>query len=197
MATQAKVVLGFEHAAWRDGQRSGNAFVQREGAVLDEVFDACDGTAQVAALGAFIALSPDERGAVRRELPALISAQASQIFGSALSETEQSYRDWAMEPYTCSLRDRREHRSHPERACYGAPELRQAYWDQRLFFGGSETSEIEGGYTEGALQAAERIAHELSSHDTAPIRPVSASHCETLDECSPNPIGTQAASLVA
>jgi monoamine oxidase len=162
MATEAKVVVSFEEASWRDAGYSGNAFVCHDDAVLDELFDACDARGESAALGGFVALSPAERGRCRYELPSLIRAQA--------------YRDWSTETFTCSLRDRREPAGESERALYGAPELRRARWEERLFFGGSETSEIEGGYLEGALHAAARITRELTRLDNAPAQTVVGSH---------------------
>ncbi|MET0390593.1 MAG: FAD-dependent oxidoreductase [Polyangiales bacterium] len=171
MATEAKVVATYDAPSWRSAGHSGSAFVCHPDAVLDELFDACEPRSGLAALGGFVALSPAERGCLRAELPALISRQLREVFGDALHERDQSYRDWATELHTCSLRDRHEHGLRPERATYGAPELRYARWDDRLFLGGSETSEVEGGYLEGALHAAQRITRELTHLDTAPARP--------------------------
>jgi monoamine oxidase len=173
MATEAKVVLSYEEAAWRSAGQSGNAFVCHEQAVLDELFDACDTRVEHAALGGFVALPPAERVRLRAELPALIREQVARVFGP-LEDTHQSYRDWATEPHTCSLRDRRELEPQPEQPAYGALELRRARWEDRLYFGSSETSEVEGGFLEGALHAAQRIARELTRLDNAPAQ--SAAH---------------------
>lgn len=170
MATQAKVVLSYEQAEWRDAGYSGNAFVCHDDAVLDEVFDACDPRSGAAALGGFVALDPAERVQLHDELPSLISEQVASVFGCEQRELAQSYRDWATELHTCSLRDRREQHSDHAEPTYGDAALRCSRWEQRLFFGGSETSEIEGGYLEGALHAAQRIARELTSLGSAPVQ---------------------------
>ena len=43
MAAQAKVVIPYDRAFWREAGQSGNAFVTHEQAVIGEIFDACDG----------------------------------------------------------------------------------------------------------------------------------------------------------
>ncbi len=43
MAAQAKVVIAYDRAFWREAGQSGNAFVTHEQAVIGEIFDACDG----------------------------------------------------------------------------------------------------------------------------------------------------------
>ncbi|MET0387772.1 MAG: FAD-dependent oxidoreductase [Polyangiales bacterium] len=175
MATQAKVALSFERPYWRRAGFSGNAFVQHPQTLLKEIFDACedrselaDGRAtSLAALGAFVALPPSERQGLTsqpagdRGLLARASEQVAQLFG-AEPPMLQLYRDWAAEPYTCSSRDYHTHCADPAPAKHGASELLKARWDHRLYFGGSETAEIEGGYMEGALHAAQRITRELS-----------------------------------
>lgn len=50
MAAQAKVVISYDRALWRDEGQSGNAFVTHEQAVIGEIFDACDSTSTKPAL---------------------------------------------------------------------------------------------------------------------------------------------------
>jgi monoamine oxidase len=155
MAAQAKVVIGYERPLWRESGESGNAFVTHEQAVVGEIFDACDITSTKAALGGFLALSPELREAFRDGLPLLMASQMVQVFGSALEGGEQHYQDWANEPFTCSTRDRsalgEEHRT------IANPMLRRALWDGKLYLGSSETAAQGAGYLEGALGAAQRI----------------------------------------
>ena len=102
MAAQAKVVISYDRPDWREAGQSGNAFVTHEQAVIGEIFDACDSTATKAALGGFLALSPELRQSFAAGLPMLMGSQMVQVFGAALEHGEQHYQDWATEPYTCS-----------------------------------------------------------------------------------------------
>jgi monoamine oxidase len=160
MAAQAKVVITYDRPSWRQAGQSGNAFVTHEQAAVGEIFDACDRMATKAALGGFLALSPEQRQTFAAGLPMLMGSQMVQVFGSALEHGEQYYRDWASEPYTCSSLDR----STPqgEHAGVSNPLLRRALWGEKLYLGGSETANHGAGYLEGALDAARRIDRALS-----------------------------------
>jgi monoamine oxidase len=153
MAAQAKVVITYDRAFWREAGHSGNAFVTHEQAVVGEIFDACDG--DTAALGGFLALSPELRASFSAGLPMLMDNQMAQVFGAALESGEQHYQDWAAEPFTCSELDRTSARS--EHGGTANPMLRRAQWGGRLYLGGSETASRGAGYLEGALEAAQRI----------------------------------------
>jgi monoamine oxidase len=166
MADRAKVVVAYEQAFWRQAGHSGNAFVGHEQAVLGEIFDACDASGDQAALGGFVALSPALRESFRDGLSLLMGNQMLQLFGSKLEHGEQHFQDWANEPYTCSALDRTPAAGHPE---YGNPLLRRAQWSGRLRLAGAETAAYAGGYMEGALESAARIARELG-HVQAPLK---------------------------
>ncbi|MFG1461897.1 FAD-dependent oxidoreductase [Xanthobacter sp. DSM 24535] len=160
MASRAKVMIAYPHAAWREAGLSGNAFVTHEQAVVGEVFDACDGRAEKAALGGFIALSPPLRESFAVGLPTLIDNQMVQLFGETGEGGTQYYQDWANEPFTCSTRDR--DAPVAEHSDMGNPLLRRPLWGGRLHFGGSETATTGAGYLEGALEAARRIERALT-----------------------------------
>jgi len=153
MAAQAKVMIAYGRAYWREAGHSGNAFVTHEQAVVGEIFDACDGDA--AALGGFLALSPELRSSFSAGLSLLMENQMAQVFGAALENGEQHYQDWATEPFTCSALDRASALS--EHVDVANPMLRRAQWNGRLYLGGSETASRGAGYLEGALEAARRI----------------------------------------
>jgi monoamine oxidase len=160
MAAQAKVVIVYDRPHWREAGYSGSAFVSHEQAVVGEIFDACDGSAAKAALGGFLALSPELRASFSVGLPMLMANQMAQVFGSALEEGEQHYQDWAIEPYTCSTLDRSSSRA--EHSDVANPMLRRAQWGGKLHLGSSETAARGAGYLEGALEAAERIDRALN-----------------------------------
>ncbi|MFA5952185.1 MAG: FAD-dependent oxidoreductase [Hyphomicrobium sp.] len=160
MAAQAKVVISYDRPYWREDGQSGNAFVHHEQAVVGEIFDACDSTSTKAALGGFLALTPELRQTFSVGLPMLMGSQMAQVFGPALEQGEQHYQDWANEPYTCSALDRSA--PHAEHAGIANPLLRRALWGGKLFIGGSETASYGAGYLEGAAEAAQRLDVALS-----------------------------------
>ncbi|MGA7808030.1 flavin monoamine oxidase family protein, partial [Bradyrhizobium sp.] len=133
MASQAKVVISYDRPYWREAGRSGNAFVTHEQAVIGEIFDACDARTGHAALGGFLALSPDLRESFSAGLPMLIASQMVQVFGSTLEQGGQHYQDWATERFTCSPLDRVTPAS--DRIDVANPLLRRPLWDGKLFLG--------------------------------------------------------------
>jgi monoamine oxidase len=165
MATQAKAQLVFERAIWREAGHSGNAFVQHDQAVLKEIFDACEPEHRLAALGAFVGLSPRERVSFRTGMPLLLRTQLPQLFGPELRETEHHYQDWAAEAWTCSERDLQEYTEEPQHPEVAPEALQQSLWEGRLHFAGSETADQETGYLEGALRSAARVAETYGVTD--------------------------------
>ncbi|WP_395666072.1 flavin monoamine oxidase family protein [Methylocella sp.] len=159
MAAEAKIVTAFDAPLWRETGASGNAFVTHADATLYEIFDACDASGKKAALGAFVALPAELRKAFSVGLPLLAGNQIEQVFGAKVDGGEQHFQDWAEEGFTASARDLVPPGEHP---AYDNPHLRQAAWEGRLLFGGSETAASAGGYMEGALDAAERLARDIS-----------------------------------
>jgi monoamine oxidase len=49
-------------------------------------------------------------------------------------------------------------REHPT---YSPPAGRTFIWEQSLFFSGTETAMVHGGYLEGALEAAEHALRQI------------------------------------
>jgi monoamine oxidase len=81
MANQAKAVMGYSKSFWRQEGNSGNAFVSHPQAVLSEVFDASDATADHAALGGFSAMPVALRESYRQGMSMLLESQLAQLFG--------------------------------------------------------------------------------------------------------------------
>ena len=161
MADQAKAVVGYSKSFWRQDGNSGNAFVNHPQAVLSEVFDASDATAEHAALGGFSAMPVDVRTSYRQGMPMLLESQLAQLFGVAAQDGELHYQDWAAEIYTCATLDQTPPNGQP---IYGSRHLRDAYWKGKLLLGGAETATHAGGYLEGALEAATRLVRMLSTN---------------------------------
>lgn len=185
MAAQAKVVISYDRPFWREAGQSGNAFVTHEQAVVGEIFDACDHTSTKAALGGFLALSPELRQSFSAGLPMLMGNQMVQVFGTALEQGEQHYQDWATEPYTCSTLDRNSPQT--ENTGLANPLLRRALWGGKLHLAGSETASYGAGYLEGALEAARRIDRALNRAGPSTIQregTASASDPITINDAS-------------
>lgn len=162
MAAQAKVVIEYESAFWREANLSGSAFATHEQSVVGEIFDASDDASKLAALGGFLALSPELREAFSVGLTLLMASQMNQIFGVNAEPREIHYQDWAKEKFTCSSADLiATEQDHP--GDVANPTLRRALWDKKLFLGGSETAARNAGYLEGALDAARRIDRALAA----------------------------------
>lgn len=159
MAAEAKALIAYSKPFWRDAGLSGNGSADHEQAVLGEIFDACDATAAKAALGGFIALSPEQRQNFQFGLPMLIRSQLAQFFGIDAEDGELHVQDWSQETFTCSRLDLNQAFTQP---AYGNPILQQAHWNNKLYLGGTETSRVGGGYLEGALDAAARIQAQFT-----------------------------------
>jgi monoamine oxidase len=162
MAVHAKAVVGYERPWWRQAGKSGSAFVRHEQAVLAETYDACETSAEPALAG-FLALPPERRREYRVGLPLLIDNQLTQLFGEAAPSRGRLLHDWADEPYTCTAQDEAEPADAASHERYGNPALREPLWQQRLYLGSSETATHGGGYLEGALDAALRIAADFAT----------------------------------
>lgn len=156
MAAQARSVTTFAQPFWRDAGQSGNAFVRHAQAVLAEVFDSSQAD-KGGALGGFIALNAAQRDSFQRGLPLLIDSQLTQLFGAQAQDGHLYLQDWANEPWTCSAIDR----ASPPELPINNPLLRQPLWSGRVFLGGTETAAHGAGHMEGALEAADRIAHAI------------------------------------
>ena len=195
MAAHAKSVTTFAQPFWRTAGHSGNAFVRHPQAVLGEVFDASAGDA--GALGGFVALNAAQRDNFKRGLPLLIDSQLTQLFGPQAQGGHPYRQDWAHEPWTCSTADRTQPPAPPQ----ADPVLRQPQWSGRVFLGGSETAAHGAGHMEGALEAADRIAHCLYRPQTETTRfPRSADLPRVLaatDGTQTDAIGAFTASVLA
>ncbi|WP_157271900.1 flavin monoamine oxidase family protein [Azohydromonas aeria] len=162
MAAAAKAALSTGRATWREAGHTGNAWSTHSQAVLAEVFDASpeQPSAAGAALAGFVALDADQRRHFERGLPMLVESQVAMLFGPEAAQGEVQLHDWAREPWTCAPADRAEDAGggHP---AYGDARLQAPQWGGRLWFAGSETARVGGGYLEGALVAAARVRRQL------------------------------------
>lgn len=159
MASHAKAVIYYQKAFWRKADFSGNALAVYPGAALAEIFDACSPRAELAALSGFFALSAEIRSKYRGDLKALVLEQLVRLFGEEAAHPDEILiKDWFEDSYTATQADELPPGSHPQ---YGHTWLQLDHWNDKLYFSGTETAEQFGGYLEGALESAERVANSL------------------------------------
>jgi len=156
MAGQAKAVAVFETAFWRNEGFSGDAMSQHGPMV--EIHDASPADAGLGALFGFIGVPPEGREDQTRLLAA-VRAQFTRLFGpQAVEPLDVQIHDWAFDAFTSSELDRAPLYAHPT---YGLPAVMRGYWDNRLYFSGTETAPQFGGFLEGALEAAETTFDQM------------------------------------
>jgi monoamine oxidase len=155
MAGHAKAVIRYRRAFWREAGFSGSALAVYQGAALAEIFDASAENGDYAALSGFFALPAVLRRQYRDDLQALILEQLVRLFGKEAAVAEAIHiKDWCDDTFTATQEDEQLPSGHPQ---YGHARLQQTHWNNKLYFGGTETASEFGGYLEGALESSERL----------------------------------------
>jgi len=151
MTGHAKFAAEYPRAFWRAEGMSGQAASQR--GPLSEIHDASSADGSEAALFGFFGATADYRAHHAPEaLASQCLAQLVRIFGPQAGEpTKYWLQDWAQQPLTAAALDRRPLNQHP---LYRAITVPSDWWDH-LWLAGTEQSDYNGGYLEGALDAAE------------------------------------------
>ncbi|WP_411282494.1 flavin monoamine oxidase family protein [Gemmatimonas sp.] len=170
MGHAMKCVVTYHAPFWRDLGHSGYAVSW--GGPLQEIHDACmppsDHTPAGYALMGFVA--PRSNAAARgfrdaspEARRAAVLVQLARLFGEeAHGAVDYAEYDWAHDPLSCGPNDDLPPGAHPE---YGHPlfngdagDVSGASWNGRLFWAGTETSDIGGGYLDGAVASGLRAA---------------------------------------
>jgi len=154
MSAQAKAVVVYQHAFWRNEGLSGR--IASQTGPLVEVHDHSGRDGVPAALFGFIGVTATDRDKHRDQLPAAIIEQLVRCFGDEAAKPDNvTIEDWALNPFICTQEDRDEIPQHPG----VLPEtIRQGSWNNRLFFTVAETSAASPGLIDGALDAGSRTA---------------------------------------
>jgi monoamine oxidase len=155
MAPHAKFVALYDRAFWRDIGLSGTA--QSGVGPLVDMHDATTASGTAALFG-FLGLNRAQRMAVGEEAIVRASvAQLARLFGDQAARPRATLiKDWAADRLTSSGADQSaEGHPVPSRGPWIS-----GVWAQRMSLAGSETSSTDPGYLAGALDAAERAAHE-------------------------------------
>jgi len=138
MGYATKCVIEYENAFWKEKGLSG--FVFSYLGPMSEIHDAT--TANHAALFGFLHV----RAKLNKKA---IDKQLKRLFGEVgVTYTNMYIHDWKEEIFSSSKEDARGLRTHPD---YG---FSFSHFDGQLIFSGTESSFQDGGYLEGALNAA-------------------------------------------
>jgi monoamine oxidase len=151
MAGQAKFAALYEEPFWRRDNFSGQAFSQV--GPMSEIHDGSNHNGAPFGLVGFLGIAAAARSD-EETLGRAILDQLGQLFGApARQPLTTFYQDWAREPFTATRFDQTPLLEHP---LYRPPAGKNSFWDNSVCFAGTETSEHQGGYLEGALAAAVR-----------------------------------------
>jgi len=153
MGFSAKCIVTYAEPFWRGRGLSG--FASSPVGPLSEIHDA-----STPAKGALFGFYTDE--AADDAQPDKVADQLARLFGPEAYDYELfRYHNWRADPYTSTPADRQPLRSHPR---YGMPSAEMP----RIHFCGTETSPVEGGYLEGAVFSAMRLARSLTAPGSGP-----------------------------
>jgi monoamine oxidase len=147
MGNSMKCVIEFESAFWRERGLSGFMFSNQ--GPIGEMHDAC--SEDKAALFGFV-----HSNASMQTFQEDVKAQLMRVFGIKKEAILEIYFvDWRREKFTSSEQDAKPLSAHPS---YG---IETSSYEGRVFFSSTEFSFQEGGYLEGAIINAQRVAQEL------------------------------------
>lgn len=156
MAGQAKFVAVYPRPFCHDDGLSGAA--RSAVGPLMEIHDASIPSGSAALFG-FLGLTAAQRQAAGPPWEAWALAQLVRLFGAAAgSPVAVHIQYWAQSPLTATALDWLPLTAHPN---YGAMPDAGPVWRDLLLWAGTETAPDHGGYLEGALEAAERVAATL------------------------------------
>lgn len=158
MAAQAKVVLFYSRAFWREDGLSGR--VASHVGPLVEVHDHSGAGSKPYALFGFLGVPAQARAAHQSQLKDAIVSQLVRCFGEQAATPDEIYiEDWALNRFICAQADLDGLPQHPNVLPEG---IRQGDWDGRLLYAVAETSASSPGLIDGALDAAFRTATTLT-----------------------------------
>ena len=158
MAAHAKFFAIYDTPFWREEGLSGSAS-SRIGPLV-EIHDAStfDG---VGALFGFVGVDAATRKkAGENVIKQAAVEQLTRIFGEKASRPiDIKLIDWSQEIHTATLDDQQAPTAHPH---YGLSSSTKALSDLHWYFAGTEAAQDNGGYLEGALEAADVVIADLN-----------------------------------
>lgn len=157
MAHSMKAVAVYATPFWRADGWSG--FGASQLGPLGEIHDASPATGPLGALFGFFSPMHPLRNAPLAQRQAAVVQQLGRLFGpAALQPLAYHELDWSREPLTSIPGDEQLPGQIPQQ---GPAQLRQPYWDGRLYWAGAETSISEWGRLDGAIESGEWAAAQV------------------------------------
>ncbi|MEL6864118.1 MAG: NAD(P)/FAD-dependent oxidoreductase [Bacteroidota bacterium] len=154
MSHSIKFIVEYERPFWREESKAGMAISQT--GMISEVHDHSNIDETAFSLMGFLSAKAAALPTPKRKDAVL--AHLARLFGPSASKYRQYIeKEWSKEPHTAAAHTQWLN-AHPP---YGQAILRQAHFDHRLFFSGSETSAVYGGYMEGAVYAGLWVAKQI------------------------------------
>lgn len=154
MENSIKFSVEYAHPFWKEKGLSGAVFSQSS--LIPEMYDHTNFEENKYALKGFLnsSIVQYEKG-VREKM---VIQNLKKFFGDE-AENHLGYFDriWENEKYTYSPTDN----FLPPHYNNGHPIYQDSYWDEALFFSGTETSTQYGGYMEGAIQSAKYVTDKI------------------------------------
>ena len=178
MAGHAKFFAVYDRPFWREQGLCGSA-ISRKGP-LAEIHDASPTGGRCFSLFGFAGIPPQNRarvGAARLEELAL--EQLVELFGGdAATPLAVQLQDWSCEDFTATAADQVPQTRHPQ---YGLRPDLGTHWQDRVHLISSETSFVNGGLVEGALEGAHRLISQFTDADAdAVVDGQSAQHTASM-----------------
>ncbi|PKH05994.1 FAD-dependent oxidoreductase [Moritella sp. Urea-trap-13] len=172
MAAHAKFFAVYDTPFWRETGLSGSASSQvgplaeiHDASTIDAAIDATNNapTSGNGALFGFVGIDAYSRQSAGNELiKSLAVKQLVRIYGEqAAKPIDVKLVDWSQETLTATDADKNAPNAHPH---YGLRDIQSALTSvnqQGWFFAGTESAEENGGYIEGALEAAEAVIAQV------------------------------------
>lgn len=155
MAGHAKFFAVYEEPFWRTAGLCGSAISRR--GPLAEIHDASPANAPPYCLFGFLGLAAADRAHLgNEEISRRAITQLITLFGEAAGRPKAAYfQDWSSRPLTAGPADQHPQTRHFE---YGLDVDPGAAWTGKLELISTESSPVNGGLIEGALEAAVRFA---------------------------------------
>jgi monoamine oxidase len=154
MAESIKFAVEYTRPFWKAKGLSGTIYSQV--GLITEMYDHTNEPENGFALMGFLQGSALLYSSAEREK--MVIQQLTKLLGVEASEY-LFYQDncWANEPFTHVASDDfiRPHQNN------GHPLFSKSIWEHKLFFAGTETANAYGGYMDGAIDAAKRVAEEF------------------------------------
>lgn len=156
MSGSIKYAVEFTTPFWRERGFSGTAFSHVD--IATEMYDHTDATHQSFSLMGF--LHPKAALVTREEREKSVLAQIQVLFGS-FDDYLVGYFEQIWNHEYVQVKEPKYLQSHQNN---GHPVLQKPYFENKLYFSGTETSYNHPGYLEGAVVSANRVVNQISSN---------------------------------